>query len=99
MALKKDKQKVLGEVFDTERVKSFLNVPKREGVEHDYDILEKAYRGMKAENFGEFVAFFNDAGHNINVVNENGHTFLHVIKEHNLSSPYIDIVKSAGASD
>ena len=51
--LKKDKQKVLGEVFDTERVKSFLHVPKREGVNHDFDILEKAYRGMKAENFEE----------------------------------------------
>lgn len=99
MALKKDKQKVLGEVFDTERVKSFLHVPEREGVDQDFDILEKAYRGMKAENFEEFIQFFTQENHNINALNVDGHTFLQVIKEHKLAGPYIDIIKRAGAHD
>ena len=35
MSLKKDKQKVLGEVFDDERVRSFLNYEAPTGVSND----------------------------------------------------------------
>lgn len=97
MALKKDKQKVLGEVFDEARVKSFLNVPARPDVNQDYDILEKAYRGMKAENFETFVNFFKEEGRDLNAKNPAGQTFLQVISEHKLAADYIDILKSVGA--
>lgn len=97
MALKKDKQKVLGEVFDEARVKSFLDVPARPDVDQAYDILEKAYRGMKAENFVSFVTFFKEAGYDINAKNPAGQTFLQVISEHKLSGEYVEILKNAGA--
>ena len=41
MSLKKDKQKVLGEVFDDERVKSFLDYQAPSGVSADFHLLEK----------------------------------------------------------
>lgn len=97
MALKKDKQKVLGEVFDDERVKSFLVMEAREGLSLDYALLERAYRGMKADNFATFVQFFIDAGHDINATNSQGQTFLHTINNQRLANDYIESLKARGA--
>ena len=98
MALKKDKKKVLGEVFDDERIRSFLRIEPRDGIDIDYDRLEKAYRGMVVENFSTFVKFFTEAGYNINATNPEGKTFLQVIYEHRYAGEYIEILKAAGAN-
>ena len=79
--LKKDKQKVLGERFDDERIKSFLALTV-DGEHGDFLLLEKAYRGMVAENFASFVQFFVDSGHDINTKNEHGLSFLAVLQQH-----------------
>ena len=42
MSLKKDKEKVLSEVFDDARIKSFLNYEPPSGVSADLHLLEKA---------------------------------------------------------
>ena len=97
MALKKDKQKVLGEVFDDARIKTFLDFPAPEGVDRDYHLLEKAYRGMKADNFETFVGFFVEAGHNLNATNPDGKTILQVISAHRQAEDYIDALTKAGA--
>lgn len=97
MTLKKDKQKVLGEVFDDERIKSFLNYPAPDGISHDYHLLEKAYRGMKEENFSTFVSFFLNAGYSLNTTGATGKTFLQTIKQHRLSDEYVAILEKAGA--
>lgn len=98
MVLKKDKQKVLGEVFDDQRIKGFLNVEQRNGVDIDYDTLEKAYRGMKAENFHTFVKFFVEEGRNVNAQNADGQTLLQVISRHRHAGDYIDALRSHGAN-
>ena len=59
--LKKDKEKVLGEVFDDERVKSFLDYLPPAGVDRDFHLLEKAYRGMNIDNFETFLNYFREA--------------------------------------
>lgn len=97
MVLKKDKKKVLGEVFDDERVLGFLDVEQRNGVDVDYDALEKAYRGMNAENFATFVKFFKEEGRNLDAENADGHTLLHVISEHRHAGEYIEALKANGA--
>ncbi len=97
MALKKDKQKVLGEVFDDERVKSFLHVEPREGINTDYLRLERAYRSMKAENFATFVQFFNEAGYDINATNPDGQTLLQAIAKHEQSDDYRSALRKGGA--
>ncbi|WP_370981369.1 PA4642 family protein [Agaribacterium sp. ZY112] len=97
MSLKKDKQKVLGEVFDDQRVKSFLEINEREGINTDYALLERAYRGMKAENFSTFVGFFVEAGHDINATNTQGLNLLNVIAEHTTSDDYRSALVAAGA--
>lgn len=98
MALKKDKQKVLGEVFDDERVKSFLLFQAPEGVNPDFHLLEKAYRGMKAENFETFVTFFLEEGRDINAQAPNGKTLLSQVQAHRSGAPYAKILIDKGAS-
>lgn len=97
MVLKKDKKKVLGEVFDDERVRSFLRVEARPDMNIDYHRLERAYRGMNAENFATFVKFFMEEGYDINAANPDGKTILQVISEHRYAGDYIEALKAAGA--
>tara|TARA_B100000482_G_C12362368_1_gene201574 strand:+ start:163 stop:459 length:297 start_codon:yes stop_codon:yes gene_type:complete len=97
MSLKKDKQKVIGEVFDDERIKTFLDFEPPEGVNRDFHLLEKAYRGMKVENFATFVKFFLEAGHDINATNPDGRTLLSIASQHRHADEYVDILRSNGA--
>ncbi len=98
MSLKKDKQKVLGEVFDDERIKTFLEFQPYGDMNGDFNILEKAYRGMKAENFETFVKFFVEDGRDINATNPDGKTMLQIVNQHRLGEEYAVILKGAGAN-
>jgi len=97
MSLKKDKQKVLGEVFDDERVKSFLNYEAPAGVRSDFHLLEKAYRGMNIDNFTTFLGFFAEAGHDLNAANPEGHTLMQIANQHGHGGDYVAALKTAGA--
>lgn len=97
MALKKDKQKVLGEVFDDQRVKGFLDIQPYGDINADFHVLEKAYRGMKAENFEAFIKFFKEANRDINATNQDGKTILTIVLEHRHGEDYAEILKAAGA--
>ncbi|GAB1262259.1 PA4642 family protein [Aurantivibrio plasticivorans] len=97
MSLKKDKQKVLGEHFDDERIRSFLAFEPPEGVNQDFHLLEKAYRGMIPENFATFVGFFLEAGRDINATNPQGQTILTIVKQHRLGEEYLEALQNAGA--
>ena len=98
MSLKKDKQKVLGEVFDDERVKSFLDYLPPEGVSRDFHLLEKAYRGMNIENFITFVNFFKQAGFDLNASNPVGMTMVQIMEQHKQGADYAKAMLSAGAN-
>ena len=97
MSLKKDKAKVLGENFDDARIKTFLHVEPYGNLSKDYVALERAYRGMIAENFASFVRFFSEAGMDLNTTNDSGQTFLQVISTHRHAGEYIQALKAAGA--
>lgn len=87
-AMKKDKEKVLDEVWTEERVKSFLNLEPAEGIEHDFHVLVSAYRNMRLENFTEFLAFFKQAGRNFQATSPEGETLLDILKQHRKGAPY-----------
>jgi len=97
MSLKKDKQKVLGEVFDDERVKSFLDYQAPKGVSTDFHLLEKAYRGMNIDNFVTFLNFFKEAGRDVNSTSPQGQTLAEVAAEHGHGVAYVKALKAAGA--
>ena len=88
MALKKDKQQVIGEVFDEARLRTFLDIQPPAGVDPDYHVLEKAYRGMGAENFATFVDLFVAAGRDLEARNPAGQTLAQVIAGHRHAEPY-----------
>ncbi|MDG2018860.1 MAG: PA4642 family protein [Porticoccaceae bacterium] len=98
MSLKKDKQKVLGEVFDDARVKSFLDFLPPEGVSRDYHLLEKAYRGMNIDNFISFVGFFTQAGYDLNATNPDGANMVQIMNQHQQGVDYAKVLIKAGAS-
>lgn len=93
MALKKDKQKVLGESFDDERIKTFLDYVAPAGVDSDFHVLEKAYRGMRVENFATFLRFFSAAKRNINATNPQGETLLDIVSSHRHADDYVTVLK------
>lgn len=97
MSLKKDKQKVLGETFDDARIKTFLDTQAPRGVDADYHCLEVAYRGMHQENFATFIAFFTEAGRNINALSPTGKSFAKTVAEHHQSAEYLAVLTQAGA--
>lgn len=98
MTLKKDKQKVLGEVFDEARIKSFLDFQPPAGVDGDYHLLEKAYRGMTAESFATFIPLFLAQGRNISARNPQGKTLLDELKNHRQAEDYINALSQHGAA-
>ena len=97
MTLKKDKQKVLGEYFDDERIKKFLDYESYGNLDPDYHVLERAYQGMVAENFATFIRFFIDDNRNINAKNRQGNTLLQTIRRHRCAESYIKALVDAGA--
>ncbi len=113
MSQRKDKEKVLGETFDDERIKTFLNYPAPAGINPDYFgtnrryldskfhhhniILNQLYRGMLGDNFNTFVKFFVEAGKDVNAIGPEGKTFLQVVKTHRNGEEYAAALAAAGA--
>jgi hypothetical protein len=97
MSLKKDKQKILGEVFDDARVKSFLDYEAPTGVSTDFHLLEKAYRGMNIDNFVTFLGFFKESGYDLTATNPDGKTLVDIAGEHGHGSEYVEAIKTAAA--
>ena len=96
--MRKDKEKVLDEVWTEDRVKSFLDVRSHDEVERDFHMLLKAYQSMRDEDFAKFLNFFTGAGHNINATNPAGETVLSIVCKHHNSGAYADLLKQAGAA-
>lgn len=85
------------EEWSDDRVRAFLNIEAPEGIPADYHVLVKAYRGMLPEQFERFIAFFVQAGRDLNVRLANGTTFLDHLQQHRRAQPYIDTVRAHGA--
>ena len=96
--MRKDKQKILGEVFNDEQVKTFLDGQPPEGVNLDYHLLERAYRGMNIENFETYLGFFTEAGRDLNATNPQGQTLLQIVSTHGHGEDYAAALKAKGAN-
>ena len=95
MVLKKDKEKVLDEVWTEARVESFLQVEPPAGVDRDFHRLHKAYQSMRADNFDSFVAMFLADNGNINATNPEGETVLAIASQHRNSETQVAILTTA----
>ena len=95
--MKKDKVKVLDEVWTPEHVKSFLNVRPHDNTDEDFHMLLKAYQSMRVEDFALFVEYFSTENRQINAMGLDGRSVLEIVAEHRHGVEYADILKSAGA--
>jgi hypothetical protein len=95
--MRKDKEKVLDEVWTEDRIKGFLEVTSYDEVERDFHMLLKAYQSMRASDFAIFLDMFKAEGRSINATNPGGETVLSIVQQHRNSNEYAELLKDAGA--
>lgn len=95
--MRKDKEKVIDEVWTEDHVKSYLNVRSYDGTAEDFHMLLKAYQSMRPGDFDLFVGFFCRDGRDLNAIGRDGRTVLEIISTHRHGVEYADILKAAGA--
>ena len=95
---RKDKAKVLDEVWDDARIKSFLNkaAPVQSGAalpgDADFFVLRNAYQAMRAEDFGRFLDFFAGEGGDVQARNGDGQTLAEFIAPHAKAGAFIELL-------
>ena len=95
--MRKDKEKVLDEVWTEDHIRSFLKVRAHDGTDEDFHMLLKAYQSMRVSDFELFVRFFRDENRNVNATGRDGRTVLDIVSTHRHGAEYADILKAAGA--
>jgi len=94
----KDKQKVIGEELDSTQVARFLEMQPVGDQNTDFHILTKAYRGLPANYFDEFLELFVAQGHDINATDAQGRTLIQIAADHKNQQGYVEVLKKHGAS-
>ena len=95
--MRKDKEKVLDEVWTEDHVRSFLNVRPHDGSDEDFHMLLKAYQSMRVEDFELFIQFFRGENRNINATGREGRSVLDIVTTHRHGVEYAEILRAAGA--
>jgi hypothetical protein len=95
--MRKDKEKVLDEVWTEEHVRSFLKVRPYDGSDEDFHMLLKAYHSMRIEDFELFVKFFLEENRNIDATGRDGRSVLDIVSTHRRGEAYAALLKGAGA--
>lgn len=99
-----DKQKIIDEVWDDDRIKSFLqtSTPTQSGKpfpgDPDFYVLLRAYRAMRIHDFEKFLEFFVDGGGNVQARNGQGQTMYDVIATHKKAEPYQVALRQANST-
>jgi hypothetical protein len=96
--MRKDKEKVVDEVWTEDRIKNFLSVTSHDEVERDFHMLLKAYQSMRASDFAIFVDLFIAEGRDVGATNPAGETVLSIVMQHRNSGEYADILRGVGAT-
>ena len=98
LEMRPDKAKVVDEVWDEQRIRSFLDkAPLAKGMDADFSALLYAYRSMRPNDFEIFIRWFREAGRNLEAENDRGETLLGIIAEHRLAQPFRAVLQAAGA--
>jgi hypothetical protein len=93
--MRKDKAKVLDEVWTEDRIRNFLEVRTYDGGNEDFHMLLKAYQSMRASDFELFISFFLQQKRDLNATDKDGRSVIDVISTHRHGAQYADILKAA----
>jgi len=83
-------RQVTDEVWNDERVKTFLTMEPSSNESADYHVLLKAYRGMRANDFARFLVFFKAAGRDADACDSSGQTIWETVKKHRHGAAYLE---------
>lgn len=89
---KKDKKAIIDEVITDDLMSQFFDLLPPQGIDRDYHILERAYRGLTAPDFARFVDLFVQRKHNLHAKGPQG-TMLEVISTHRKGVPYAEAIQ------
>ena len=98
--MRKDKQKVLDEVWDEARVRSFLGKrqPAQSGTplpgDADFYVLRHAYQSMRADDFDRFLGFYAAEGRDVRARDGRGRTLADAIASHANAAPFIKLLNA-----
>ena len=98
LLLKVDKPKVVDEVWDEARIRSFLH--RDAPADHtasDYYVLLRAYQGMRPGDFAQFIAYFVAEGHDVNAPDARGQSIAAFIARHRHGAEFLTVLEAAGA--
>ncbi len=97
--MRADKKKVVDEVWDDARVRSFLGKkPLGSETNADYSALLYAYRSMRVEDFRRFLVFFVADGRDLNARSQSGDSLLATISGHRQGAEFSAALRDAGAT-
>jgi hypothetical protein len=97
--VKKDKAKVVEEVWDDARVRSFLDRGAARAADGgSYDTLLRAYQGMRPEDFERFLAEYVGAGGKLDFPGPDGRTLAQYASTHRHGAPFVQALVAAGAT-
>lgn len=94
--MRADKAKVTDEVWDDERIRSFLDKQTMGQEPEQYSQLLFAYRSMRVEDFARFVDIFVESGGNVGARNNAGLSLQDVITPHQQAKGFISALQQYG---
>jgi hypothetical protein len=92
--MRKDKKKVVGDEIGDEVIKTFLSMEPADETPSSLHKLIKAYRGLRIGDFERFLAFFVEAGYDLEAKNAQGEDFIALVKDQRQAEPYIEAVQA-----
>ncbi len=98
--MRKDKPKVLDEVWDDDRVRSFLakTAPSQSGRpfpgDADFYVLRHAYQNMRPDDFDRFLGFYTAEGRDVRARDGQGRTLADAIVRHANATPFIELLNA-----
>lgn len=93
--MRKDKKQLIGDEIGDEQVKLFLDFEPVDATSPSLHKLIKAYRGLRIDDFARFLAFFKEAGYDVDGKDERGQTFVDLIKDQRNAEEYIELIERA----
>ena len=93
---RKDKQKVVDEVWTAERIRSFLDLQPPAGMDADFHRLQRAYQSMRIEDFADFIKLFVAAGERLDARGPEQQTLLDELERHRHGAAFAEILRAAG---
>ena len=93
--MRKDKKQLIGDEIGDEQIKLFLDFEPVDATSPSLHKLIKAYRGLRIDDFGRFLTFFKAAGYDLDGKDEQGQTFVDIIKDQRNADEYIELIDQA----